>query len=407
MLGKFELFYPIIMSLVWIIGTMFYELLIKYQTNKNESVSVHEQEPTVDIFMSCYNEADVLETAVQSLESLDYENFSLILIDDHSSDDTLRIMRQLANDYSNIKIIVSDRNQGKAEELNKALSTSRADYILCVDADAIFDQQCLQLMVQFLENNQDCGAVTGRPLVKNTTTALGKLQYLEYFMNIDFIKRAEFLLTQRILTVSGVLTLFRRKALVDVAGWNPAAMTEDIDITWRLYRQKWACGYEPRALCHIFVPESILGFLKQRTRWARGGAEVFYNRIKYLHEMSWGEWLLTLDIMFSYGWLFLLSFSLIRFVFQYVFDHHLGLRLDIIILYFGLTLLFYLAARILNFRRLLINSSVRRFLLLPIYFYLYWSYNLVVTFIAFYHLFDRAQYAAWGDSDRGGVHGDG
>ncbi|WP_367376881.1 glycosyltransferase family 2 protein [Lactiplantibacillus plantarum] len=121
MLGKFELFYPIIMSLVWIIGTMFYELLIKYQTNKNESVSVHEQEPTVDIFMSCYNEADVLETAVQSLESLDYENFSLILIDDHSSDDTLRIMRQLANDYSNIKIIVSDRNQGKAEELNKAL----------------------------------------------------------------------------------------------------------------------------------------------------------------------------------------------------------------------------------------------------------------------------------------------
>lgn len=401
MIGTFELFYPVIMSLIWIIGTLFYEAYSFHQSNHSIKTCKYQPDPSVDIFMSCYNEEFVLTDAVKSLENLDYSNYSIILIDDLSTDRTLSIMKKLEREFSNIKVIASNKNMGKASELNYALSKSSAEYILCVDADSIFDKSSLSYLVNFLEINSQCGAVTGRPMVKNTKTILGKLQFLEYYMNIDFIKRSQFLLTNHILTVSGVLTLFRRKALQDVHGWDPSAMTEDINITWRLYQQKWTCGYEPHAICHIFVPESISEFLNQRKRWAWGGVEVLRKRISKLFKISWGEGLLTLDIILSYIWIFLISFSFIQLIFTYLFQHNLGLRLDVIVIYFGSTLLFYFISKLINFRNKLINVPLGLFWLLPIYFYLYWLYTIIVTFTAFYHLFDNIKLAAWGESDRG------
>ncbi len=403
MIGTFELFYPIVMSLIWIIGALFYEIYSIYQVKQSRKICKSQLDPSVDIFMSCYNEETVLGDAVKSLEQLEYSNYSLILIDDLSTDHTLSIMRDLEQKYSNIKIIASNENKGKASELNAALSKSTAKYILCVDADSIFDKSSLSHLVNFLELNPKCGAVTGRPMVKNTRTILGKLQFLEYYMNIDFIKRAQFLLTNRILTISGVLTLFRRNALENVHGWNPSAMTEDIDITWRLYQQKWLCGYEPHAICHIFVPETISGFLNQRKRWAWGGVEVLRKRMNRLFRISWGEGLLTLDVILSYVWIFLVSISFLQFFFTYLFQHNLGLRLDVITIYFGSTLLFYFISRLINSKNKLLHVPWGIFWLLPVYFYLYWLYNIIVTFMAFYHLFDNIKYAAWGESDRGNI----
>lgn len=400
MIGTFELFYPVTMSLIWIIGTLFYEIY-NLQKFKKPRKFKYQSNPSVDIFMSCYNEENVLIDAVNSLEQLEYSNYSLILIDDLSTDNTLPVMKQLKQKYSNIKIIASNENKGKAAELNTALSTSTAKYILCVDADSIFEKSALSHLINFLESHTSYGAVTGRPMVKNTKTILGKLQFLEYYMNIDFIKRSQFLFTNRILTVSGVLTLFRKKALKEINGWNPSAMTEDIDITWRLYQKKWYCGYEPHAICHIFVPETVSGFLNQRKRWSWGGVEVLRKRFNRLFKISWGEGLLTLDEILSYTWIFLVSFSFIQFFFTYLFQHDLGLRLDVIAIYFGSTLLFYFISRLINFKNKLLNIPRGTFWLLPVYFYLYWLYNIIVTFLVFYHLFDNIKYAVWGESDRG------
>lgn len=214
MLGAFELYYPVVMSLVWIIGSIFY-ILVK----KKPKPVRKEMQPSVEILMSCFNEEQVLEACVKTLVDLDYENYTITLIDDKSTDNTVGVMRKLRDKYPQVKVIESQENLGKAEELNRGLEQSRADYILCVDADAIFDQHALSHLVATMENNRKLGAVTGRPIVKNTKTVIGKLQYLEYIMNIDFIKRAQDMLSNNILTVSGVIVLYRREALLDIKGW--------------------------------------------------------------------------------------------------------------------------------------------------------------------------------------------
>ena len=400
MFGGFELYYPVVMSFVWIIGAIFFNFCEQKFTNMR--LKRQDEGPFVEIFMSCYNEEAVLERSIASLEKLIYQNYQIVLIDDKSSDNTLQIMHSLAKKYSNIKVKSQKKNMGKAAALNRALSESNADYILCVDADTVFKKDSLSYLVAVLAADERIAAVTGRPIVKNVSTLMGKLQFLEYILNIDMIKRSQSFFLGHIMTVSGVLTLFRRSALEEIGGWNTEAMTEDIDATWRLYDQGYYCTYQPRALCQIYVPETVRGFIKQRVRWGRGGLEVLRNHFKMLPNLSWGQRLLAIDMCCSYTWIFLVSFATFRIFFEFLFMRNLRINLGALVAYYGVTLLFYGFSKVFNWENNYIKYK-NYWLYLPFFFYAYWLNNIVVVFSAFYHLFDSVEFAAWGASDRGHI----
>lgn len=400
MLGKFELYYPIVMSFVWIIGSFFFNLSERHFFKNPDGVE--DDGPGVDVIMSCFNEEAVLEKSVRSLEQISYRNFHVVLVDDKSTDGTLDIMRRLAMEYSNVVVMTQPVNRGKAAALNRALKESTAEYILCVDADTTFEEQSLSRLVAAIGADNRIAAVTGRPVVKNVKTLVGKLQYLEYVMNIDMIKRAQSFFLGHILTVSGVLTLFRRTALNAVGGWSTDAMTEDIDVTWRLYDMGYYCTYQPRALCKIYVPETIRGFVNQRIRWGRGGLEVLRKHIGFFPLLTTGQKLLAADMCCSYLWVFAVSFAITRVFFKYVFLHNLTINLGVLIAYYAVTVLFYWASKKFNFKNAYISYK-HYWLYLPFFFYTYWLNNIVVVFAAFYHLFDSVKFAAWGASDRGKI----
>lgn len=204
------------------------------------------------------------------------------------------------------------------------------------------------------------------------------------------------------MTVSGVLTLFRRSALEDVNGWSTEAMTEDIDVTWRLYDKGYYCTYQPRALCQIYVPETVRGFVKQRVRWGRGGLEVLRNHFKMIPNLTWGQRFLALDMCCSYIWVFLVSFAIFKVFFEFIFMHNLRINLGALVAYYGVTVLFYGFSKLFNWKVKYIQYR-HYWLYLPFFFYAYWLNNIIVVFSAFYHLFDSVKYAAWGASDRGKI----
>lgn len=400
MIGGFELYYPIIMSFVWMIGAILFNYcthtFIKHYPRKQEDG------PSVEVFMSCYNEEAVLERSVETLEELTYKNYRVVLIDDKSSDHTLQIMHSLAQRYSNIVIKAQKRNMGKAAALNRALSESHAEFILCVDADTIFKPDSLSYLVASLDADPRIAAVTGRPIVKNISTLMGKLQFLEYILNIDMIKRSQSFFLGHIMTVSGVLTLFRRSALEKVNGWSTEAMTEDIDVTWRLYDKGYYCIYQPWALCQIYVPETIRGFVKQRIRWGRGGLEVLRKHFTQIPNLSWGQRFLALDMCCSYTWVFFVSFAIPKIFFEFILMHNMRINMGALIAYYGVTVLFYGCSKLFNHKIHYIQYT-NYWLFLPFFFYAYWLNNIVVVFAAFYHLFDSVKFAAWGASDRGQI----
>lgn len=66
MIGIFELYYPIFMSFVWILGSSYLAL-------RKEKLLA---EPAVDVFMACHNEEQLLYQSVKSLCQQNYKKFS-------------------------------------------------------------------------------------------------------------------------------------------------------------------------------------------------------------------------------------------------------------------------------------------------------------------------------------------
>ena len=81
-----------------------------------------------------YNEENTLRQSVQRL--LNEEIFSeIILSDDNSSDNSSEIAKTLSNDYQHIKYISSDKNLGKGNAINNAVSILNTSHVVIHDAD--------------------------------------------------------------------------------------------------------------------------------------------------------------------------------------------------------------------------------------------------------------------------------
>ena len=227
--------YPILMSILWSVGAYFSR--IKY--TKQESLKSY---PKVSIVLSAYNEEETIQEAMSALKQLAYPNLEIIVVDDKSTDNTLMLLEQIKQGFSKekeLKILAQQKNGGKATALNTALEMVSGKYLLVLDADALLAPNSVEILAAELESSSIIGAVTGKPVVRNRSTLLGKLQTLEYVGIIDGIKRTQTFMLGAIMTVSGVIVMYRVSSLKEVGGFNPEVMTEDIDVTWKLHRAGW------------------------------------------------------------------------------------------------------------------------------------------------------------------------
>src|ERR1700733_5580057 len=268
----YSFYYPLTMSLFWIVGGLVYYLHWERKTGRHADPPILSHWPRATVVVPCHNEgAQVRETIAYAADQ-DYPDYEIIAIDDGSSDDTGRILDELTGVYPQLRVLHFPHNQGKAMGLRMATLAANSDFLICIDGDALLDRYATRWLMWHLTTGSRVGAVTGNPRIRNRSTLLGRLQVGEFSSIIGLIKRAQ-RVYGRIFTVSGVIACFRKSALHDVGYWNTDMVTEDIDISWRLQMRHWEIRYEPNALCWILMPETLRGLWKQRLRWAQGGSE--------------------------------------------------------------------------------------------------------------------------------------
>jgi glycosyltransferase involved in cell wall biosynthesis len=106
----------------------------------------------VSVIIPCYNcEKYVLET-VQSVLYSDYSPIEIILINDGSTDDTLKIITQLAELNPTISVY-NIQNSGPSKARNIAISKAKGDYILPLDGDDKIDSQYIAKALNILVTN--------------------------------------------------------------------------------------------------------------------------------------------------------------------------------------------------------------------------------------------------------------
>ena len=306
LLGKYAVYYPVVMAHVWVIGAMYYFFKWEFRRANTPPHPEHGY-PPISILLPCHNEGDNVRETVAWLQKQDYPNFDIIAINDGSRDNTGEILDELSLASTQLRIIHLAKNQGKATGLRMGALLSKSEYLVCIDGDALLEPDACRWMVNHFIDSPRVGAVTGNPRIRNRSSLLGKIQVGEFSCIIGMIKRAQ-RIYGRIFSVSGVIVAFRKQALHDVGYWSTDMMTEDVDITWKLQRGRWDIRYEPSAKCWVLMPETINGLWKQRLRWAKGGMQVLSKNVGLL--FHWSErhmWVLVLEALASVAWVYTLA----------------------------------------------------------------------------------------------------
>lgn len=259
--------YPILTSVVWMTTSFFFW----FRREKDPDPLPAKQSPQVSVLIAAHNEEEVIGRALDAACALDYPNLEVVVVDDGSTDATAAVVRKYV-DEKGVRLIRKVRNEGKAMALNDALPCVNGEIVLIMDADAEPARQSLRYMVPHFESPR-VAAVTGNPRVYNVGSLLCRLQLIEFTSIVSLLRRSQ-RVWGRILTVSGVVTAFRKSALMDVGGFSPDMPTEDIELTWRLQKRFWDVRYEPNAVLLMRVPSTLRGLVKQRLRWARGLMQV-------------------------------------------------------------------------------------------------------------------------------------
>lgn len=285
MLKAIELFvfwYPAIMSVVWVVGGIMFYL----SNERRGSLPLYET-PMVSILVPCFNEGSTIENTVERLSQIQYPNYEIIVINDGSQDNTSEVVMSLLDKFERLRFIDLKENNGKANALYLGLLASKGELLMGVDSDAYIMPDALNYIVPHFTNpynGERVGAVTGNPRVRNRSSLLAKIQLCEYASIVSLIKRTQ-RIWGKVMTVSGVVVAFRKRALLDCKLWDRDMITEDIGVTWKLEKKFWDIRYEPRALCMMLVPETVKGLFKQRKRWAQGGMEILRR-----HYDIFGDW---------------------------------------------------------------------------------------------------------------------
>jgi chlorobactene glucosyltransferase len=114
--------------------------------------------PRISVCVPARNEERGIQACLQSLLNQDYPDFEVIAIDDHSSDRTGNILRDLAKENSHLKVLQGEDLPkdwlGKPFALNQAFKISRGEYLLFTDADPVFERHALNTAINTMRERE-------------------------------------------------------------------------------------------------------------------------------------------------------------------------------------------------------------------------------------------------------------
>ena len=107
----------------------------------------------ISVIMSVHNAEDSISNSVKSILTQTYENFNFLVIDDFSTDNTLKILKDISKTDERLNIYTNNENMGLTKSLNKLIKFSTGKYIARQDADDLSYKTRLEEQVNFLNES--------------------------------------------------------------------------------------------------------------------------------------------------------------------------------------------------------------------------------------------------------------
>lgn len=284
----------------------------------------------ISILVPAYNEEETIVENINSLLSLKYPLFEVIVVNDGSNDNSLKkvieyfklkpinqpLMYRIKTNkikaiYRNLNVpnlvVVDKENGGKADALNAGINVSRYPIFASIDADSILESHSLvRVIMPFIENKNTIAVggivrIANGSIIKNGIIDKVKLpkNRLAMFQVIEYLRG---FLTGRmgwdamgsLLIISGAFGAFKKDEVIKVGGYERNTIGEDMEIVVKLHEymiknhEKYKIKFIPDPVCWTQAPENIRDLRKQRRRWQIGLMDSLFKHKKLFFNSKYG-----------------------------------------------------------------------------------------------------------------------
>jgi glycosyltransferase involved in cell wall biosynthesis len=205
-------------------------------------VTSQAKKPKVSVIIPCYNHAQFLPEAVESVVKQTFRDWECIIVNDGSPDNTSGIARELIAKYHDKKIILLEKkNGGLADARNFGIEHSTGDYILPLDADDKMYPEMLRKTVAILDAHPETAiACTHLMRLNDETGESSLITYRDYAPE-------EILLYD----CYAYCSLYRREVWQAVGGYNTNMVWgyEDWDFWVGTFEKGFFAKRVPEPLC--------------------------------------------------------------------------------------------------------------------------------------------------------------
>ncbi|MFY0592391.1 glycosyltransferase family 2 protein [Roseivirga sp.] len=234
------------------------------------------EETLVSLIMPIKNLGHYVSETIESASSQTYENWELIIINDHSTDNTAQIALDLAQREERIKL-VENESKGIIPALQKGLAVAKGQYISRIDGDDIMPKERLQLMVEALAGSEPKTVVTGKVKYFGTPPISEGYTKYEHWLNNRIDLKDHWQWVYRECVIASPNWMVRKSELKAIGEFTDLQYPEDYDLVLKWYRQ----GFQVKS-----IPKTTLLWREHAARTSRNSTnyqqETFF-RLKIRH----------------------------------------------------------------------------------------------------------------------------
>jgi len=288
LLAPVVIIYALVMvTLILYVFNIFYLILVGLRNQKRiQPIAWKELNPlpAVTVQLPVYNEWYVVERLLDACADLNYPRslFEIQVLDD-STDETTALVAQKVKALQQtgvdiIHIHRKNRDGFKAGALANGLASARGEFIAIFDADFLPRKDFLMQMLPRFDHENVAFVQARWGHLNRDYSPLTLLQSfsLDAHFAIDQLARSS---ADYVFNFNGTAGVWRKSAILDAGGWHTDTLTEDMDLSYRVFLRGWSAKYASDVEAPAELPVSFTAFRRQQYRWARGSLEC---AIKYI-----------------------------------------------------------------------------------------------------------------------------
>lgn len=263
----------------------------------------------VSILVAARNESATIETVVRDLFKQSYPThlFEVLVIDDHSEDNTQTLAQALTSEFANLKVLSTAKGEGKKAALATGIQHARFDIIATVDADCRVPSEWLPTMLSHWQA-EHTNMLLGPLVLEPAITVFERIQSLE--MHAIMGLTGGFAAHNNPIMANGANLFFNKQAFIEIGGYGASQNPSGDDVfTMLRFAEKWPQSvqfvkdYEAAVLSK--PQPTFSNFWQQRKRWLskKGGYQNMAVKasaiITYLANVA--AFCALIAIVFSFG----------------------------------------------------------------------------------------------------------